>query len=313
MILSRKISRRSTRKCLTCRGHFIVRTKWSVCTRYKSFKCEAHNRFFEVNLYQKNPTNAHHWRANLARPAGDIDLSFRNTDKEQGKEEGTTVLGSSRDCPSPDPDPELSPPEPSSSQAPGTYSSDTEIHGKDTLDQLLVNCSNKISTLKSILQFLLPRIRTSLGSNSILSLLSLDWVNKELRLGIDCEDLWDFELTSPNIAIFLNDCIELSADDAISPTNIIDLVAHTLNQMRSSKDKDVSGRMRLERIVSRVFESDASAGWVTRNRDNIMRIIAYGPSEEMLRNSRYRDEEVQQDRFRQKRSKNVPTHFIEVC
>lgn len=45
--------------------------------RYKNFKCDAHNRFFEVNLYQKNPTNKHHWRAGLARPSTDIDLSYR--------------------------------------------------------------------------------------------------------------------------------------------------------------------------------------------------------------------------------------------
>ncbi|CAO2656612.1 Nn.00g054150.m01.CDS01 [Neocucurbitaria sp. VM-36] len=41
---------------------------------YKNFKCVAHNKFFEVNVYQKNPVNAHHWRANIARPAGEIDL-----------------------------------------------------------------------------------------------------------------------------------------------------------------------------------------------------------------------------------------------
>jgi hypothetical protein len=45
--------------------------------RYKNFKCDAHNKFFEVNLYQKNPINRHHWRANLARPSTDIDLSLR--------------------------------------------------------------------------------------------------------------------------------------------------------------------------------------------------------------------------------------------
>lgn len=42
--------------------------------RYKNYKCNAHDKFFEVNLYQKDPVNMHHWRANLARPATDIDL-----------------------------------------------------------------------------------------------------------------------------------------------------------------------------------------------------------------------------------------------
>ncbi|KAK4868510.1 hypothetical protein LT330_006712 [Penicillium expansum] len=41
---------------------------------YKNFKCTMHNKFFEVNLYQKDPVNRHHWRLNIARPASDIDL-----------------------------------------------------------------------------------------------------------------------------------------------------------------------------------------------------------------------------------------------
>lgn len=43
--------------------------------RYKNFKCPVHNLFFEFNIYKKNPVNKHHWRANIARPAGDIDLN----------------------------------------------------------------------------------------------------------------------------------------------------------------------------------------------------------------------------------------------
>jgi hypothetical protein len=42
--------------------------------RYKNFRCAAHNKFFELNLYEKNPINTHHWRANIARPATEIDL-----------------------------------------------------------------------------------------------------------------------------------------------------------------------------------------------------------------------------------------------
>ena len=54
-------------------------------SRFKNFKCEQHNRFFEVNLYQKNPVNAHHLRANLARPSRDIDLTFRSKDADTGE------------------------------------------------------------------------------------------------------------------------------------------------------------------------------------------------------------------------------------
>jgi hypothetical protein len=43
-------------------------------SRYKNFKCASHNKFFELNLYEKDPINTHHWRANVARPATEIDL-----------------------------------------------------------------------------------------------------------------------------------------------------------------------------------------------------------------------------------------------
>ena len=45
-----------------------------ISCRYKNFTCTSHNKFFELNLYQKDPVNRHHWRANIARPAADIDL-----------------------------------------------------------------------------------------------------------------------------------------------------------------------------------------------------------------------------------------------
>jgi len=47
---------------------------WVLGSRFKNYKCGVHDRFFEVNVYQRDPVNAHHWRANVARPAGEIDL-----------------------------------------------------------------------------------------------------------------------------------------------------------------------------------------------------------------------------------------------
>lgn len=47
--------------------------------RYKNFKCTNHNKFFELNIYEKDPVNTYHWRANIARPAGDIDLPTPNS------------------------------------------------------------------------------------------------------------------------------------------------------------------------------------------------------------------------------------------
>jgi hypothetical protein len=46
----------------------------SASYRFKNFKCVAHNKFFELNLYERDPVNRHHWRANIARPATEIDL-----------------------------------------------------------------------------------------------------------------------------------------------------------------------------------------------------------------------------------------------
>jgi hypothetical protein len=59
--------------------------------RYKNFKCTAHNKFFELNLYQKDPVNRHHWRANIARPSTEIDLGANKggespTLKNEGRE-----------------------------------------------------------------------------------------------------------------------------------------------------------------------------------------------------------------------------------
>jgi hypothetical protein len=61
-------------------------------SRYKNFRCQKHNKFFELNLYEKNPTNTHHWRATLARPSRDIDLQYRREkatiDYEPSHQEG---------------------------------------------------------------------------------------------------------------------------------------------------------------------------------------------------------------------------------
>ncbi|KAI4651546.1 uncharacterized protein J4E79_009026 [Alternaria viburni] len=53
---------------------WLVDANFEKLNTFKNFKCAAHNKFFEVNVYQKNAINAHHWRANIARPATEIDL-----------------------------------------------------------------------------------------------------------------------------------------------------------------------------------------------------------------------------------------------
>jgi hypothetical protein len=57
-----------------------------------------------------------------------------------------------------------------------------------------------------VLRFLLPSVGQSLGSSSLISLLCLDWASTELGLGLEFESLWEAELTSSNIILFLVDC-----------------------------------------------------------------------------------------------------------
>ncbi|KAK8088429.1 MFS multidrug transporter [Apiospora hydei] len=52
----------------------LIQANFQKLNSYKNYKCGTHDRFFEVNIYQKDPINKHHWRANLARPASSIDL-----------------------------------------------------------------------------------------------------------------------------------------------------------------------------------------------------------------------------------------------
>ncbi|KAM3074294.1 hypothetical protein ACMFMG_002895 [Clarireedia jacksonii] len=67
----------------------LIAANYQKLNSYKNYRCSTHDKFFEVNLYQKDPVNRHHWRANIARPAGDIDLSSvgMGLEKDQGKSE----------------------------------------------------------------------------------------------------------------------------------------------------------------------------------------------------------------------------------
>ncbi|KAF1992312.1 hypothetical protein K402DRAFT_321278, partial [Aulographum hederae CBS 113979] len=54
--------------------YYLVEENYQKVNSFKNYRCTSHNKFFEVNLYQKDPINKHHWRADVARPAGEIDL-----------------------------------------------------------------------------------------------------------------------------------------------------------------------------------------------------------------------------------------------
>ncbi|KAI0538352.1 hypothetical protein GGR58DRAFT_309563 [Xylaria digitata] len=287
---------------------------------FKNFRCEEHNKFFELNLYQENPINKHHWRANLGRPARDIDLSLRKAEviPAPSTEEKATTVSSSQDRPSSDLGREPSPSESLSAAVPDNQASEVEVefefevHEKKSLTQLLASCSTRISTLRPMLQFLLPGVGASLGSNSLLSLLSLDCVNRELDLGLDYEDLWESELTSENISIFLNSCIELSSGESVSLTDIEELVDRAMVYIESLKSKQVLGRTRFENIINRVLESDASEAWISQHESKIRHILASGPSEELLVSSKQRDEEMLQHRIQRKDVETIATWFTKL-
>ncbi|KAE8144037.1 hypothetical protein BDV38DRAFT_232645 [Aspergillus pseudotamarii] len=53
---------------------WLIDNNFEKLNSYKNFRCTLHNKFFELNLYRKDPVNTHHWRANVARPSNEIDL-----------------------------------------------------------------------------------------------------------------------------------------------------------------------------------------------------------------------------------------------
>ncbi|KAI0599161.1 hypothetical protein F4775DRAFT_129548 [Biscogniauxia sp. FL1348] len=55
----------------------LIQANFQKLNAYKNFKCEGHDKFFEVNVYQKDPVNKHHWRINIARPGSTIDLGAK--------------------------------------------------------------------------------------------------------------------------------------------------------------------------------------------------------------------------------------------
>ncbi|KAK2052353.1 hypothetical protein LY76DRAFT_671431 [Colletotrichum caudatum] len=80
----------------------LIKFNFEKLNSYKNFRCDIHNKFFEINLYQQNPTNSHHWRYNLSRPSRDIDLVYRQgKSADPGKvkvEPSTSQQPSSTDC-----------------------------------------------------------------------------------------------------------------------------------------------------------------------------------------------------------------------
>ncbi|KAI7758836.1 hypothetical protein LZL87_013819 [Fusarium oxysporum] len=201
-----------------------------------------HNRFFEVNLYQKSAINTHHWRATLSRPSRDIGLSFRQKRCEplpSTSHRETLTLPARHEV--------------------------AERENEDRLSDCNEGSSSQLDviTLKNYLRFLLPSIGTSLGSGRILSLLTLDWINKELALGLDFEARWDTELNVSNISAFLCDWLEMSAGEIVFASKIEGLVIPAIRHVELLGGHQIPGRDRLQGIVDHILNRNPSVDWVS--------------------------------------------------
>ncbi|KAJ4860076.1 hypothetical protein T069G_05064 [Trichoderma breve] len=222
------------------RENDLIAANFEKLNSYKNFKCITHDKFFEVNLYQQNPTNRHHWRANIARPATDIDLVYR-----QKKEKSTRAI-KAEDMKQADHDGE---PE---------------------------------------------HVKTNLGSNPLLSLLSLDWVNTELSLGLEIEELWISELKSDNIAAFICSYVKSSADSLATyeVAKIESAVGLAIRRINFPKD-EIQGRNKLQRIVEKVLDLCSASDWVSKCREGILRMFTAAPDERLLELVRRKEDEYE--------------------
>ncbi|KAI2623126.1 hypothetical protein GGR54DRAFT_638370 [Hypoxylon sp. NC1633] len=271
----------------------LVQANFEKLNSYKNFKCAKHDKFFEVNMYQKNAINTHHWRANIARPSRDIDLAFRQKKVEP-------ELGSETERIQ-DPPPPTSQPK---TLLPTSYSPPMQAHeevaeGKHRETRLFDSSGQPanwpdIEALKRVLRFLLPATRTDLGSAPVLCLLALDWINEELALGLEFETHWDAELTSTNITIFLCDCCDMSVSD-IGLADFEDVVTEARSQVDIIGGPQIPGRTRLQRIVDHILDFDPAVDWVCAHRADIARILASGPDEELLERCRRRSGKLPED------------------
>ncbi|KAM5527050.1 MFS multidrug transporter [Fusarium oxysporum f. sp. phaseoli] len=246
----------------------LLNANFEKLNSYKNFRCEYHNKFFEVNLYQKNPTNTHHWRANLARPSREIDLAYRHQDTEMEKANADEEPEQKTR-----PDPTSVPQRERLLQRPCNLlskpvqascgsqwaTSKTESGLSDSNEKSTAELD--IAALKRVLRFLLPAVRTRLGSNPLLSLLCLDWINQELGLGISLEALWEAQLTSPNIIMFLCRCFNMSDSDSVNLEEIEGLVLPAMRNIQSLRNRKNAGRARLQDIVYQALEDGRSVPW----------------------------------------------------
>ncbi|KAI5459669.1 hypothetical protein BGZ63DRAFT_465138 [Mariannaea sp. PMI_226] len=278
----------------------LLEANFKKLNSYKNFRCAKHNRFFEVNIYQKDAINTHHWRATLSRPSRDIDLSFREKGtkaKPDKAEKGTERVEQ--------PLPSTSNPETSTTRREvveretGTRASEDNREPATQLD---------LVTLKNTLCLLLPAVRTNVSSDHILFLLSLDWINKELALGLDLETQWDAELDTTNIMMFLCHCFDMRDGDSVDLSDIEELVIPAMRHVEHLGKHQLLGRDRLQKIVDHILEHNPTVDWVSKYGSTVALVLASAPNEELLEQCRRRHNEVQnRQRIEAEHDRNIGT------
>ena len=142
-----------------------------------------------------------------------------------------------------------------------------------------------IATLKRVLQLLLPRVGTSLGSSRLLPLLCLDWANREMALGLDFGTLWTAELNSSNIIVLFCDCFASYEAPHITEIDLAvveGLIVSAMQKVESRNEKLLSGRARLQKIITIVLESGHTLDWVPVYGSSIAQLFTSSPDEKIL-------------------------------
>lgn len=149
---------------------------------------------------------------------------------------------------------------------------------------------------------MLPTVGTCLGSNSLITLLSLDWANAELGLGLEFKNLWKAELDISNILLFIYGIVTLdntthdtSRSIHIDLVEVGGLVTPAIRQVEYHNRHKLAGQAKLREIINKVLESGRKLDWVSAYGDSIRRVFASSPGE-LLSRRQPENDHLQQDR-----------------
>ncbi|KIW63448.1 hypothetical protein PV04_10284 [Phialophora macrospora] len=142
-----------------------------------------------------------------------------------------------------------------------------------------------MAVLWHVLRFLLPRVGASLGPSPLVALLSLDWANAELALGLEFESRWKVELTRSNIITFFYSCFDSYGPPfrpAVDYVEVQELVILAIQDFESRDEPERIGRSKLFEIVKLVFKYGERLSWVSMYEGNISHLFTRGPDRRLL-------------------------------